>query len=70
MKTIRDLFGSKKFLAALVGLIVWIASVAGFDLDPDAVDKMLALTIVPFIIGQGIADHGKEAEKLKGGGAP
>jgi hypothetical protein len=59
---------SKKVRALVVGLLllalVPLGKRVGVELDEDAVNKALAL-IGAFIIGQGIADHGKEAKKIE-----
>lgn len=58
-QVLADLFTSKKFLAALLGLVVVIVNHFGMNLDTDAL--MTALSpIIAYIVGQGIADHGKE----------
>lgn len=62
-QAIKDLFSSKKALVMMVALIVAIASKIGLHLDPDLVNQILALAGV-YIVGQGIADHGKEAAKI------
>ncbi len=58
-----EILKSKKFLAMIAGVVLAIASRAGLDLDPDMVDRVLALVGV-YILGQGIADRGKEAAKV------
>ena len=61
MKFLKKLFSSKKFLAMLSGiLIVTVNLAAGLDLPPDALVSVLGV-IGAFIVGQGIADNGKEA---------
>jgi hypothetical protein len=60
---ILELLKSKKFFAAVIAAIVWVAGRYGFDLDKES----LVATVTPFwlyIVGQGIADHGKSAEQL------
>jgi hypothetical protein len=60
---IKQLFLSKKFLVMLSGIVVFVASRLSHALDPADVDRVLAL-IASYIVGQGIADHGKEAAKI------
>lgn len=49
---------SRKFLLALVGLIVMIGNAAlGEPLD-DVAQATVVTTVVGYIIGEGIADHG------------
>ncbi len=59
-----DLLKSKKFQAAMIGLIVAIAGHYGLDLN----DQTLAATLAPivaYILGQGAADFGKEKAKIE-----
>jgi uncharacterized membrane protein (DUF441 family) len=60
----KQLLTSKKALAAIAGFIVAAVGRVGLDLDPDAVTQVLA-PIVAYIVGQGIADAGKEAMKIQ-----
>lgn len=59
----KALFTSKKFIAALAGVVVSLVSVAGLELPTDAVAAVLA-PVMAYIVGQGIADNGKEAAKV------
>ena len=63
MNVLKDLFQSKKFLASLAAAItVFIAKY--FEID----NETAALIIAPFltyILGQGLADNGKEARLIK-----
>jgi len=58
----KALFGSKKFLALLAGVLVWALSLAGVAIPKESVIEFLGL-VGAYIIGQGIADRGKEAVK-------
>jgi hypothetical protein len=58
--TLLDMLQSKKFIAALVALLVALGAKAGLKLDTDLV-MMLVSPLWLYILGQGIADHGKEA---------
>lgn len=53
-RTLLDLATSKKAIAAAVGMV---ATAAG--------QPALGAIAASFVLGQGIADHGKEAEKKK-----
>lgn len=66
MQTIRDLFNSKKFLVSLLTVILAIGSKFVPELaDLDPVELVTLLSpLIAYIIGQGIADSGKEAAKL------
>ena len=61
--TTKDILKSKKALAMAVSVLVWIGGKAGWNLD----NETLLGAVTPlwvFILGQGIADHGKEAAKV------
>lgn len=62
-----DILKSKKFQAALIGLIVIVAKEFVPALDEVSITEML-MTLVAYIIGQGIADHGKEKAKIEKNG--
>lgn len=63
-QTVKDLLKSKKALVALIACVVWCAGRFGLDLDKEAL--LGAVTpLWAFVLGQGIADAGKEAAKLK-----
>jgi hypothetical protein len=59
-----DLLKSKKFQAALIGLAVVVVKHFLPDLDETSVQQILAV-LLAYIIGQGIADHGKEKAKIE-----
>lgn len=63
MLLVKDLFSSKKFIVMLGGIILAIATKLGLPLDPDLANQILAIVAV-YIVGQGIADHGKEAAQV------
>jgi uncharacterized membrane protein (DUF441 family) len=56
------LFSSKKFLALLAGVVVWLVSKAGLSLTDSDVTPILLL-IGGYIGAQGLADIGKEKIK-------
>lgn len=62
-----DLLKSKKFQAAVVGLIVAVAAKVGLDLDTEALLTVLS-PILTYIAGQAMADIGKEKAKAEKGG--
>jgi predicted permease len=74
MNVVKQLFGSKKFITALVGLILNVVTIF---LPADAVTaemKAQLMTVITilcgvFILGQGVADHGKEAKKIEAASA-
>ena len=63
--TVKDLLKSKKFLVAVVAALVWIGGRVGLDVSKE--DLLAAVTpLWAFVLGQGIADAGKEKAKLEG----
>ena len=66
MKTIKDLFASKKFVVMLAAIVVYAAGRVGWDMKSE--DAVAFITMVSsYLVGQGIADHGKEKAKLEAG---
>lgn len=64
MNLLRSLFTSKKFLAMLSGLIVILAlKLFKVEIDSATVAELVGL-IASYIIGQSVADQGKEAAKI------
>ena len=57
-----DILNSKKFRASVSGIIVVIVSAFIPEIDEAALTKIVAL-IVSYVIGQGLADFGKESKK-------
>lgn len=66
LEVLKELLGSKKALTAIAGIILAIASRYGLNVPEELVQDIVQLLSV-YIVGQGIADHGKEAEKIKAG---
>ena len=74
MSVIKSLLKSKKFIAMLTGIVASGITLAAGKLLGDSeaashlADKYAALittTVVAYVVGQGVADHGKEAIKIK-----
>ena len=60
---VKDALTSKKFLATIIGaLVVAIGSAVG--LSEDQATKV-AMLICTYVLGQSVADVGKEKEKIK-----
>lgn len=57
---LADVFTSKKALAALGTLLVIILQSLGLPVS-DAMIEHILLVVGPYLVGQGIADHGKGA---------
>jgi uncharacterized membrane protein (DUF441 family) len=64
MTLIKQLLSSKKAIAAVTGVLVSVVGRWGLDLPADAVTQIVAV-ICSFILGQGVADAGKEAVRLQ-----
>lgn len=61
---LKTLLGSKKFIVALAGvLFVLLNELAGLDISEAAVLQILGI-VTAYILGQGVADIGKEAAKV------
>jgi uncharacterized membrane protein (DUF441 family) len=63
MDLIRSLLSSKKFIAAIIGIVIAIAGRYGFSLDPELVRELVYI-LIAYIVGQGIADHGKASAEI------
>lgn len=57
---IKGLLSSKKFVATITGIIATLVAKIGWEVDGEALAAIVAL-IVSYVVGQGVADHGKEA---------
>lgn len=56
---LKSAFTSKKFLATIIGALLAAAGSA-LGLDEGTITKMSGM-VIAYVIGQGVADHGKEA---------
>lgn len=61
LKTIKNLFTSKKFLMVILGSAI-VAGMQYAGAPKEFIDTV-ALLFGTGVVGQGIADHGKEAAK-------
>lgn len=59
---LADVFTSKKALAALATLLVILLQALGLPITEEMIQNIL-FVVGPYMVGQGIADHGKEAAK-------
>jgi hypothetical protein len=66
-KLFAEILTSKKALATVAGLIVAGSAKYGFGLDEATVVEILG-SVAAYVIGQGIADNGKEAAKIEQNG--
>lgn len=55
---------SKKAIAFVAGLVMLFLNQFGLDLPEETITRGVAL-IASYLVGQGLADIGKEAEKQK-----
>lgn len=60
---LRELLLSKKFIAAVAGVIVGLAAKKGLAWDTETVAVIIS-PLVAYVVGQGVADRGKEAAKV------
>ena len=67
-KFLKSLLGSKKFWATVTTILVWTVGKIGFDVGFDELWPVMA-ALQGFVIGQGIADVGKEKAKVEAEGA-
>lgn len=58
------LIGSKKFVVFVSGAIVALLAKYKFEADATVIQGLIAM-VAAYLIGQGIADNGKEAAKVK-----
>jgi len=63
MEVLKELLKSKKFIAMLVGVLTVLLGKVGLDLDEETLTKIVGL-VAAYVLGQGIADHGKEQKKI------
>lgn len=63
-QTLIDLFTSKKFLAALTAIVVYVAGRFGFNVDPAKLDPIWQILVV-YIGAQGVADLGKGSAQVR-----
>ena len=63
MSMLKTLLSSKKFIAAAIGVLVALVAKLGIELDTRDVLAIIS-PILAYVLGQGIADHGKERVKI------
>jgi uncharacterized membrane protein len=64
-QVLRDLFSSKKAVAAMASIGVIVANSVGLTALSETALTMILATIATFIFGQGLADFGKEKAKIE-----
>lgn len=60
MDVFRQLLNSKKAIAAVAGVLIALAARVGLDLPVESTHEIIAV-VVAYIVGQGLADFGKES---------
>jgi len=63
-KALKDLFGSKRALSTMAGLLVAGTAKLGLDVSDEIALGIMAV-VGMFVLSQGAADKGKEAVKLE-----
>ena len=63
MDMIKILLSSKKFTAMIIGIVATFLSTR-FGLPEEQVREIVAL-VIAYIIGQGVADMGKQTAKIQ-----
>ncbi len=63
-QALKDMLGSKKATAMIVGLLVGLGGKYGLDLPPEELTAILS-PVLAYILGQGIADVGKEKARIE-----
>lgn len=65
MDMIKILLSSKKFTAMIIGIVATFLSTR-FNIPEEQIREIVAL-VIAYIIGQGVADMGKQASKTQHG---
>ena len=71
MVALKAFLGSKKFLAAVAGILA-AAGVQFLGLDEakaDEISRIIAGIVAAYVVGQGLSDVNKEAAKVQNGGS-
>ena len=63
-KAIADMLQSKKALMAIATVLVTLGSKYGLEVSADELLPIIS-PLMAYIVGQGIADHGKERAKAE-----
>ena len=61
----KDMFASKKLLVAITAVLVSVGAKVGLNVGNDVLLPVVVL-VASYIVGQGIADAGKEKAKIEG----
>lgn len=66
-ETLKALLGSKKFVTACIGVLVALAAKVNWHLQVSEVMAVVS-PLIAAVLGQGIADAGKERAKVEKAG--
>jgi len=61
MELIKSLFGSKKFIAMISGIIFTLIGKIGFDIPEETITQIVSL-VAAYLVAQGASDLGKGAK--------
>lgn len=65
MELFAEMVRSKKFVALLVGILAAVGAKLGLDAElSNELSRQIVALVATYMIGQGIADNGKEAAKV------
>ena len=67
MQALKDMMRSKKAIAMIVGLVVSLAGKYGLEIPTEELTALLS-PLLAYILGQGLADIGKERARIANGG--
>lgn len=68
---LKEMLLSKKFLTLIGSILVMLLAVFGVEVTEDQVSQVIAFIIAvsmvssSYLVGQGMSDKGKEAEKIR-----
>jgi len=62
---VKEFLTSKKFIAAVAGVLITLLAKLHFDIPESTVQEIVGL-VIAYLLAQGWADHGKEAAKING----
>ena len=66
MQILKTMLSSKKFIAMIVGLLATLIAKLGWgDVSDTATVNAAVALVISYVLGQGLADCSKEAEKVK-----
>jgi hypothetical protein len=62
---LKQILTSKKAWATIAAILVWVLGRVGWDVDAEELLPVVG-ALCAFVVGQALADVGKEAKKLEG----